>query len=325
MLLHKEISINLQVKYFGMHSKTNVLDTMKNRIRLLLATLVIPIATGLFLTSCLEDKGYTDIVDGINSGNIILSFYGNAGTNGTQSVQLTAGKDTVDYELNISATSSHSVGKDVTVTVSVDETVVAQVNASIENADEKFTLLPDSVYDILSTSVTVPKDTTEASFYVRIYQYKMDKSKSYLLPVKINGVEGVLVADNLGTAKLAFIGNVLAGPYTSTYTLVREGNSPQQLSEDPKALEAVDSKTLKAFAGYAWFGNSNIKFRFSVNSDNTVKITSDPDAVKEGITIGPTSGTTSTYDPQTKTFHLYYEYVNASGLYRRFDEILVKK
>lgn len=325
MFLLKVISINSQVKYFGMYSKIKVLVIMKNRIRLLLAMLVTPIAAGLFLTSCLEDDGYTDIIDGVNGNNVILSFYGNVGTTSTQSVQLTAGKDTVDYELNISATSSHSINKDVTVTVSIDETVVAQVNASIESADEKFTLLPDSVYDLLSTSITVPKDTTEAPFYVRIYQYKMDKSKNYLLPVKINGTDGAIVADNLGTAKLAFIGNVLAGPYVSNYTLVREGVDPQELSEDPKNVEAVDSKTLKALAGYAFFGNSNIKFRFSVNSDNTVTITSDPDAVKAGITIGPTAGKTSTYNTETKTFHLYYEYVNGSGAYRKFDEILVKK
>lgn len=307
MFLLKVISINSQVKYFGMHSKINVLDTMKNRIRLLLATLVMPIITGLFLISCLEDKGYTDIVDEVNSSNTIVSFYGNGGTTGTQAVQLAAGKDTVDYELYISATSSHSIGKSTSVTVSIDESVIAQVNASIESADARFTLLPDSVYDIISNTVTIPEDTTEASLSIRIYQYKINKANSYLLPVKINDGDGFIVADNLGTAKLAFIGNPIAGAYKHDF--IRYSNPEGTGSPDGTSFEGetevfspTDPTTIHVPTGYYDGANYFITFTNEDGVLSNFKAVIDPASVSGAwadagikITSGPTITVNSDY------------------------------
>jgi hypothetical protein len=313
-----------------MHSKTNVLDTMKNRIRLLLATLVMPIATGLFLTSCLEDKGYTDIVDEVNSSNTIVSFYGNGGTTGTQSVQLTAGKDTVDYELHISATSSHSIGKDVTVTVSIDESVIAQVNASIENADAKFTLLPDSVYDIVSNSVTIPDDTTEASLFIRIYQYKMDKIKSYLLPVKINDTEDIVVADNLGTAKLAFIGNPIAGAYLWDFYRYNNqdgsGSPTTTWTDDAVALSAVSPTSINVPTGYYVQPNYLITFDNNSGVLSNFKAVIDPDEIKAAFTdngVTVVDGPTITVSEDYKTFTIKYTVFNGSA-YRNLTDIYHK-
>jgi|GEM_PF-5633142 len=294
---------------------------MKKQFKAALS-LTAAVVSGLLLASCLEDKGYTDIIEGANGDKVLVSFYGAAGTPTNQAVTLPAGKDTVEYKMTVSVTASHKTKQSYALTIGTDESAIAAANASITNADDKFSMLPDSVWDLASKNVTIPGDTTEAPFFVTIYQYKLDKSKSYMLPLTVKGPDGTVVASNAGTAKLVFIGNSYAGAYVSNYSLDREGVGPVDFSEDPKILEAVDSKVLKTLGGFAAFNNPGIIFRFSVNTDNSVNIMADSEAA---VIITATAGKTSTYDPATKTFHLYYEYKNASGLYRRFDEVLVKK
>lgn len=303
---------------------------MKNRLRKILTILIIPIAIVCFFASCLEDKGYTDIIDGANSDKIVLSFYGNTGTTGTQSVVLTPGKDTVDYELHLSATSSHPIGKDITVSVSIDESVLSQVNATIENADAKFTILPDSVYDILSNSVTVPKDTTEASLFIRIYQKKLDITKSYLLPVKINDGEGVVVASNLGTAKLAFIGNPIAGAYLWDFYRYNNqdgsGDPFATWTNEPTVLAAVNPTSVHVPTGYYVKPNYLITFDNNNGVLSNFKAVIDPDEIKAAFTdngVTVVDGPTITVSEDYKTFTIKYTVFNGEA-YRNLTDIYHK-
>lgn len=72
-------------------------------------------------------------------------------------------------------------------------------------------------------------------------------------------------------------------------------------------------------------GNSNGGFGYfnvTVNNDNTVTIES---TAETGVNaLLPLPGKTSTYDPATKTFSLYYQYTNTSGTFRVLHDILVK-
>ena len=249
----------------------------------------------------------------INSG---LQYF----TSAALSYPATDIADTATFVVSIQAVNPAS--KDITVTMVVDN---SSLNANYKIDSITYLAMPDSLYDFVNETAVIKKGEWSTKFQIIFYPSKIDATQFYNLPITTTNDNDIIVSSNFGHIYFHTIANPYAGAYVSNYTLERQGNSPQNFTEDPKNLEAVDAEVLKAFAGYAYFGNSDIKFRFSVNPDNTVKITSDPDAVKAGITIVPTSGTTSTYDPLTKTFHLYYEYVNGSGLYRKFDEILVKK
>jgi hypothetical protein len=73
-------------------------------------------------------------------------------------------------------------------------------------------------------------------------------------------------------------------------------------------------------------GNSNGGFGYlnvTVNPDNTVTVASSPETKVNALL--PLPGKTSTYDPVTKTFVLYYQYTNTSGTFRVLYDVLVKK
>jgi hypothetical protein len=265
-------------------------------------------------------------VNGVGKDNLILSWTGNFGTANTQVVQVTGAK--ADYEMSATLSSSKAPTKDYTASVVVDEDIIDDINVGLADADKYF-LLPDSTYEIPTTEINFTAGSRDADFTITFYPEKIDKSISYALPLALTtSDESIIVSGNLGVAKLAFIGNPFAGKYLSTYTLYRQTDASGSMATNSyenveRTLEPLDSKNLlNKYPGFEWFGNTTIYHRLSVNANNTVNIQADPDA---GVAIGPTAGKTSTYDPATQTFTLYYEYSNASGFFRRFEEVLVKQ
>jgi hypothetical protein len=85
-------------------------------------------------------------------------------------------------------------------------------------------------------------------------------------------------------------------------------------------VTTVDATTCKVHAANlnGDFGTINIK----VNADNTVDVISTSDTGLANLV--PLAGYTSTYDPVTKTFTLYYQYTNATGTHRVLRHYLVR-
>jgi hypothetical protein len=79
------------------------------------------------------------------------------------------------------------------------------------------------------------------------------------------------------------------------------------------SVKTVDGNTCRVHVGnaeQATFGYMNIR----VNGDNTVTIIPTEETLLNAL--APLAGHTSTYDPATKRFTLYYEWTNADGAYR---------
>jgi hypothetical protein len=86
-------------------------------------------------------------------------------------------------------------------------------------------------------------------------------------------------------------------------------------------VTTVDATTCKVHAANdnGGFGYINIK----VNPDNTVEVIA---TAETGLAnLVPLAGYTSTYDPTTKTFVLYYQYTNDTGTHRVLRHYLVRK
>ena len=59
----------------------------------------------------------------------------------------------------------------------------------------------------------------------------------------------------------------------------------------------------------------------TINPDNTVKIEATGATAVPALV--PLPGKTSTYDPATKTFNLYYQWTNTNGTFRVAHDVLV--
>lgn len=294
--------------------------------------MAIAASLSLIAFSCLEDKGFTDIVNGNGNDKVFLSWYGTKGTSNNQSVLLPSGETVSEYVVGISATSSRKLNAEITASVRIDQHALDVVNSS---RPDKFFLLPDSTYDIPSLSVTIPGDTTEAPFVIKFYQDKIDKSKNFMLPLTIEDKEGTVVGSNVGTLKLAFIGNPIAGAYTRNYTRWNNSTgtgSPSATSTEVTPFLPVTTTTVQVQSGYGAQVGFNARYLISftnnggVLSNFTVKI--NPDDVKDsfqpsGIVLTE-DATVLQADPVAKRFKFTYKVVNSAGSVRLLTDEFVQ-
>ncbi len=89
-------------------------------------------------------------------------------------------------------------------------------------------------------------------------------------------------------------------------------------------LVTAGSNKLKATAGYWYFNNPGITYYISVNPDNSVTISADPNAV---VVVQQEASPASTYDPVTKKFDLYYYYYSGGNPanWRKFHTVFTRK
>lgn len=116
--------------------------------------------------------------------------------------------------------------------------------------------------------------------------------------------------------------NQWEGTYTESGTLRRYNSVPptqDNLSGDLYLL-TINANTIRAQAGKSVFNNAGILYDIRINADNSVTILPVAGAA---VTIGPSAGQPSSYNPTTKTFDLHYEYTTSA--LREFDTQLVLK
>jgi len=117
--------------------------------------------------------------------------------------------DTAYFRANYAATTV--APSDVAVTFSVDDAARVAYNASHTDQYEK---MPDSLYKFLVTSTTVKAGQSYSDVMkLTIYPYKVNTSKSYILPITITNASGVNISGNFGTIYYHIIGNPLSGDY----------------------------------------------------------------------------------------------------------------
>lgn len=303
---------------------------MKTSIKYKLIAL-IAVCSMTMLSACLEDTGYLNIFNAENSGPIVSfaqDFYWQPGqTNDAKSFEVLTTEQDLEIIINVARGNA-----DVIVTVALDPESLDAYNIERTAAGEStFELLSETAYTIPSLTVTVPKGTMDKSFVVKINTSLMDLSKKSMLPFKIVSATNATVASNLNTALYAVVvKNPYEGDYKSTgirYNFAATGDytgwdnvnnvatgaivSTGPWTFDPYYVNTVDATTSRVHAANADGGFGEIFIR--VNVDNTVTVLPGTTVLNALI---PLPGKTSTYDPATKIFNLWYQYTNTTGSFR---------
>lgn len=278
---------------------------------------LILFASIIGLSSCLEDKGYTDIINSVGAEPIV-SIFGNAGGS------LQTGKFKIDtlvgatYQVNLG--SINTLDKDLAVTMGVTSGATDFLKATnVKRAaagDDPYEALPASAYTIVNP--VIKAGTRDADFKINVkLPSTLDFSKEYVIPVGISDASGVKISGNLGFMNI-FVGgtpNKYDGVYASTGYFTHP-TAPRAIDK-VKTLKTIDKSTSET--EFADLGGSSTML-LKVNKDNTVTIT--PTGGAATLT-GPFEQTgVNKYDPATKTFTLNYQYNVGS---RVITEVIKKK
>jgi hypothetical protein len=308
-------------KYLTQNLKLTFMKKYRNSI------LIAAVVSSCWLTSCLKNTGYEDVLNGVN-GNGVVSVFGSEAGFRTQTLEFSATPQDVEVTINLG--SPQPFNNDVVVQMGVDPEALANYNKDQTEAAkvagktfEPFEQLPATAFTFPSPSVSIKAGQRDAKFIVRVNSSLVDLTKKFLLPLSITNASGVTVASNLKTSLIGIaVKNIYDGDYAAKGKVARQtasGVTNSEIDED-RTLTTVSGQRSRTIAGF--FGNSTLLFDIIVNSNNTVTI--EPVA-EAAFAITGTTGKTSTYDPSTKTFKLFYGYTNSSGLTRVFEEELVRK
>jgi hypothetical protein len=270
--------------------------------------LLIWLCTGGMLTglsSCLEDKGYTDLIEAKGAQPIVSIFGGGSGSK-TLGVNLsTTPVATELFSVNLG--SPQVLAQDVTATVSVNADLLK--GTTLE-------LLPANTYSIVSPQVTIKAGQRDVPFVVNFNTSLIDLKKTYALPLTITAANGAIIASNLKDVVYAIKVNNI---YSGTYQAVGEFNHPtagKRAINKAKTLATIDATTSETeFADLGLAATMQLK----VNADNTVTITPGGTASPATVQFG-----VNKYDPATKSFTLSYKYAGAGGD-RVITEVIKKK
>lgn len=189
-----------------------------------------------FFAACLEDKGYTDIIDSADNKPVV-SLFGTENGLYPSAIPISASED-----VSVTITAARAT-TDLKVTLKLDFDAVAKYNAQLAadaiaagdtlddgTADfDPFDLFPDSLYTIPSMVVNIPKGTKDVDFTIKVNTSKMSLSDNYILPVVIESVEGdpnAVISDNIKSL-LWYIQakNRFDGHYTVTGEMVDATNA----------------------------------------------------------------------------------------------------
>jgi hypothetical protein len=262
---------------------------------------LILFASVIGLSSCLDDKGYTDIINSVGAEPIV-SIFGNAGGS------LQTGKFKIDtlvgvtYQVNLG--SIDPLNKDLAVTMGATQGATDFLKATnakrVAAGDDPYEALPATAYTIVNP--TIKAGARDADFVVNVKLPKtLDFSKEYVIPVGISDASGVKISGNLGFMNI-FVGgtpNKYDGAYKATGYFTHP-TAPRAIDR-AKTLKTIDKATSETE-----FADLGSPVWLKVNKDNTVTMI--PQGSTAGL-AGPFEQTgVNKYDPATKTFTLNYQY-----------------
>jgi hypothetical protein len=290
----------------------------------------------LLLTSCLKKNDMNIDPDAVTGSVAELQFIENgSGTTINSGMQYFAGGalllsplddvDTVNYSINIAGASAP--GKDVNVTIGVKKSAILD---NYSNDAINYELMPDSIYDFVSTSATIKAGSRLAGMQIKFYPSKIDFTKSYMLPVEITDASGVTVSSNFGIVYFHIIGNPIAGSYLWDFYRYNNqdgsGSPSTTWTNDQTVFVPVTPTSVKVPTGYYVQPNYLITFTNTNGVLSDFKAVIAPDEIDAAFTangITVTSGPTINVSADQKTFTIKYVVYNGSA-YRNLTDIYHK-
>ncbi len=286
---------------------------MRNRV------IIMAFLTVLSLSSCLKDKfdiinadGSTPVVEFKNPGFISgetpegatsYSAYVFAYENGTA----------VEKTFIVQLTGPDPATSDITLNIGANAAAVTKVNAekSIASTFVPFTVMPTSLYTIVTPTVTIPAGQRTAVVKVRFNTTQFDYAFKYGLPLAITSASGVGISKNFGTIIL----NIAAkNAYDGLYRYQSAANQSLNPGADGTIpLTTIDKYTLSLPLVNVYTAASNTTYYTIDPVTNKVTVS--------GAGIGAiTTDPSSNYNPTTKVI-----YVKWTTSTRTFEETLTYK
>ena len=234
------------------------------------------------------------------------------------------------------------IGKDINVTVGVDNTDFATFN---NNNGSAFQVLPAADFSISSPTVTLKANQRSVSLYIKFNTKLIDFTQNNILPISITSVSGGIgTSGNYGTIMYEIVpANQYVGLYQSVGQRV-EGTNTYSIN-DLKYI--YDFSGITSFQGYfptaraypsTFVPNTVVtncadqtiylsfgeQMDLTVNSNNSVTVSND-NLYAFGVgTFSLVSGT-STYNPTNHTFTLNYSFVDpGTGLNSVVNETMTR-
>lgn len=217
---------------------------------------------------------------------------------------------------------SKAPGGDILVKCRLDEEVLATYNQNEfgDKTERYFLLVPSDRITIESTDVVIKKGEEYGCMNFKINTLGLPPDRVYVLPVTIESASGYEIDDKQSTIiYVVRVQNEYAGDYSSTYKV-----GTASMNSRTKTAMAMTAKQILVPIG----ANSNEAsyetgfFLIQLEEDNSLTLLPYLQTVVEAL---PKAGKrTNYYDPETKTFYLYYRMKDQWDDWATVDETLIK-
>lgn len=305
----------------------------------ILSYIIVFTAFTLSFTSC-KKESVSNVNDSNLTGNFLQLEWVEAGTGTTvnSGLQFFGGSTLLYPSSHTSDTAKYTVTLNGPNTLSTDLVVNIvpdwnALNVNYANDSTVYEKMPDSLYKLVTTQVTIKAGTRTAEAKVVFYPSKIDPKKNYMVPVTVTNSSNITVSKNYGHVYFHTLGNPIAGAYS--WDFIRYNNAagtgtPNALSfyDEETTFVPVTTKMVKVATGYYTQPDYLISFKNTngVLSDFAVEI--DPSQVNDYLTAGgvsifkkPTITVTQTGGKYTFTVN----WVAFTGAYRNLTDIYRQK
>ncbi|WP_437919696.1 DUF1735 domain-containing protein [Sphingobacterium sp. LRF_L2] len=317
---------------------------MKIDKNLILSTLL---AATLTLCGCVKEEGI--FADNGNFGIVELDLPARTSSSAVARAKSSVfeAEDVITLPVRVHLTGVEAASEDITVKLKIDAEILDRYNDSWQSAYE---VLPDRLYAIDSYEVTIPKGENEAVLNIHIYPPQFsaeDFTKAYALGVAIESSSKGTISGNYAEGVFAVsIKNKYDGVYevNGTYSdyvnAAFSGIYPQIINLVTLTGSTSEVNYVSFYSGNyphyyffnaggstSYFGNWSPIFTFD---SSTNKVTAVTNYYGQGTNTSGRYGEIDSsvdnyYDPDTKTIHVTYYLVQASGRRGKFSEVYTFK
>ena len=256
--------------------------------------------------------------------------------NGFQEYDLPfVGASIKDTTLSIAVNGSSTLDRDVKARIEVYPDTLAGYNWEQFRSDESlyYTLLPEECYEFSKDFVTIKAGDEYTTFPIRFYLDEFDRTKHYILPLRIAETTEYPIADSQYSTVLMslVLSNAISGTYSVVGSLQEQGGDGSLDVQMSTTLKAVDNDVVSMYASNTsekFSGRENMLMYMQVNADSTLTFTS----ASPTLTLKPAKSVMDEKTPCNRyfvktstdvqnshkkyvltTFYVKYQYVDASN------------
>ena len=226
--------------------------------------------------------------------------------------------DPTDTLIGVYCGGSISTKTDVVVNLKIDQLALDSLNQlKFTDVNDYYQLLPDSCYNIPSYSTTIKKGAEYANIPVIYYTNKINPLIKYILPLSIKDVSVYEVNPLLKTVLVNIqLTNNYSGLYIYAGNAIEEGKTSKAkiIREQTVLVAGKNAILMQAESKTFEKDGNNYLIRATINTDNSITVTSDDQANLKVENCLPYPGVVSNpaidnkYDPTTDNMRLVYKY-----------------